>query len=429
MEDVEILIEHGRVVKLSRLPIGKPADGVVDLRGLLVIPGLIDVHVHLRGLNLAYKEDYDTGTLAAAAGGVTTVLDMPNTDPPTEDAESLMLKIRVAERRVYANVGFYGFIPKDLAELPKMAELGAFGFKVFTHRRMPGYRFERIEDLKEPFKAAAEVGLPILVHAEDREAFNRVRSENPGGGLEAFERALPEGSEEKAVCRVLRLARKVRGVKIHICHVSSPRSLSLIAEAKAEGLPVTCEVTPHHLLLTNEVYRRLGFYGLVDPPLRSRRSVEGLWSGLREGLIDCIATDHAPHTFEEKTAGEFWNLKTGFPGLETILPLMLDCVNRGWLSLAELIRLTSEKPAAVFKIEDRGAVEVGYWADLTAVNLKEEVTIEPSEFNSKAKHSPFRGWRVRGAPKTVFVNGDPVILDGEVLDKPGIGAILKPGVS
>jgi len=429
VDDAELLIENGRIKEVSRLSIRKPVDETFDLKGLLIIPGLIDVHVHLRGLNLAYKEDYDTGTMAAASGGVTTVLDMPNTDPPTVDLESLDLRIKAAEPKLYANVGFYSFVPEDLTEVSELAEAGVFGFKLFMHRRMPGYRFETLEDLKDILKAVGEVGLPLLVHAEDRGLLETVRSENPDGGLETFEKALSEESEEKAVKTVLEALEAVKKARVHFCHVSSIGALRLIEAAKASGLPVSCEATPHHLLLTREVYERLGFYGLVDPPLRSKESSEALWSAVEHGVVDCIATDHAPHTLEEKTVGGLWSLKTGFPGLETLLPLMLDCVNKGRLSLSELVRLTAHNPARLFRIADRGCIEVGYWADLTAVDLKKEAIIDPSSFKSKAKHSPFEGWRVKGVPETVFVNGELVLLDGEVVCGPGVGRVLRPGVS
>ncbi|MCD6444546.1 dihydroorotase family protein [Candidatus Bathyarchaeota archaeon] len=429
VDDAEIFLENGRITDITKLGIQRPVDETFDLKGLLVIPGLIDVHVHLRGLNLAYKEDYDTGTMAAASGGVTTVLDMPNTNPPTVDSKSLKLRVEAAEPKLYVNTGFYSFVPEDLTEASKLADAGIFGFKLFMHRRMPGYKFETLDGLRDILKAVSKVDLPLLVHAEDREVLETVKSENPNGDLETFEKALSEESEEKAVKMVLKALKAVKEARVHFCHVSSIGALKAIEMAKASGLPISCEVTPHHLLLTREVCIRLGFYGLVDPPLRSKESSAGLWSGIKRGVVDCIATDHAPHTLEEKTVGTLWSLKTGFPGLETLLPLMLDCVNKGRLSLSELVRLTAHNPAKIFRIVDRGRIEVGYWADLTVVDLKKEAVIEPSSFKSKAKHSPFEGWRVRGVPQTVFVNGEPVVLEGELVCKPGVGRVLKPGVS
>lgn len=428
VDGVEVLVENGRIKELSRLDIQKPIDETLNLKGLLVIPGLIDVHVHLRGLRLAYKEDYDTGTMAAVSGGVTTVLDMPNTDPPTVDVKSLELRAKAAEPKLYVNVGLYSFMPENLAEVYRLAEMGVFGFKLFMHRDMPGYKFETVEDLKNVLRVVGEVGLPLLVHAEDKAIFETVRSETQENGIEAFERALPEESEEKAVRTVLEALKYVKKARVHFCHVSSIGALKAIEEAKTSGLCVSCEVTPHHLLLTRSDYRRLGLYGLVDPPLRPEESSRALWLAVKHGVVDCIATDHAPHTLREKTVGKLWDLKTGFPGLETLLPLMLDCVNRGLLSISDLVRLTAYNPARLFKVAERGCIEVGYWADLTAVDLKNETVIDPSSFRSKAKHSPFKGWIVKGTPKTVLVNGVPVLLDGEIVSGPGVGRLLKPGV-
>lgn len=425
---VEILVEDGKISRLTKLKINKPVDETIDLNGLLVIPGLIDVHVHLRGLNLSYKEDYDTGTLAAAFGGISTVLDMPNTDPATENAETLRSKIETAKPKIYVNVGFYSFIPEKLTEISRLVAEGVFGFKVFMHRVMPGYKFNSLEDLRKPFEAIGRTGLPVLVHAERRETYEAVKHANPNGGLEAFEAALSEESENESVDELTAMLRKIKPVKLHFCHITSPVSLKRIAEAKAEGLSVTCEVTPHHLLLSKKNYETLGIYGLVDPPLRSEGCVEGLWVGVRKTMVDCIASDHAPHTLEEKSIGNIWSIKTGFPGLETLLPLMLDCVNRGWLSLSKLVELTSQNPAKIFRIAGRGSIEIGYWADLTVVDLNGEFRIDPSEFKSKAKHSPFKGWKGRGIVKGVLVNGEPVFLNGEILSKPGVGRVIKPGV-
>jgi len=210
--------------------------------------------------------------------------------------------------------------------------------------------------------------------------------------------------------------------------VSTKQSLETIYEAKKSGLPITCEVTPHHLFLSTEDLKHVGVMALTVPPLRDKSHVEALWSGLRQGIVDLIGSDHAPHTFTEKNAESVWDVKTGIPGLETSLPLMLTAVNAGLLGIADVVRLMAENPAKIFKLKGRGFIKEGCKADLVAVDLEREYCIDASKFHSKARFSPFHGKRVKGKPVKTFVGGRLVMDGDEIVAEAGCGEVILGGV-
>jgi len=240
----------------------------------------------------------------------------------------------------------------------------------------------------------------------------------------AYVKAHPPEAELQSIQRIIRLVRK-SGVRVHFCHISSALGLKAVLVAKRADLPVTCEVTPHHLLLSSEEYKRSGSFALTDPPLRTREDVSALWDALEGGFIDTIASDHAPHTLEEKAVKSIWEAQPGIPGLETTLSLLLTQVNEGRLSLAELVRLTATEPAKIFHLSERGNLEEGNWADIVVVDMKQEYEIDSSLFFSKAKYSPFDGVQVKGKPVKTFVNGQLVMDEGEIVAEPGTGQTVS----
>jgi len=212
---------------------------------------------------------------------------------------------------------------------------------------------------------------------------------------------------------------------LHFCHLSTGKGLCAVAEAKQTDQKVTCEVTPHHLLLTKDSYEELGPKALTKPPLRSEEEREALWKGITENTIDTIGSDHAPHTLEEKEVNSIWQVKGGVPGLETTLPLMLTLVHKKQLSLDKLVQLLAENPAAIFGLKDRGVIEEGKNADLVVIDYNKRFNIEASKFKSKAKFSPFDGWEVQGRPVKTFVNGELVMEEQEIVAKPGCGRVVR----
>jgi dihydroorotase len=422
-----IAIDKGKIVKIAKDTNLPPASTKIDLKGHIILPGLIDLHVHLRDQQLAYKEDFFTGTVAAAAGGVTLVVDMPNNKPVTVDSFSLKERMKLAEKQVLVNVGFNSAFPKRAEEIAEVVKAGAVGFKVYLSHRIGGIDVDDDEMLVAAFREAAVKGVPVAVHAEDRKILEERRREMETAkrnDTEAYVKAHPPEAEAQSIQRIILLVKK-SGVQVHFCHLSSALGLNAVLVAKKAGLPVTCEVTPHNLLLSSEQYRRSGFFALTDPPLRTREDVSALWGALKRGFIDVIASDHAPHAFKEKNVDSVWEAKPGVPGLETTLSLLLTQVNEGRLSLAELVRRTAEEPAKIFHLSKRGFLEEGNWADLVVVDMKREYKIDSSVFLSKAKYSPFDGMHVKGKAVKTFVNGRLVMDEGEIVAEAGAGEVVS----
>lgn len=385
-----------------------PGARVVDASNLLIFPGLIDPHVHLREPGGEHKEDFTSGTRAALAGGFTTVLVMPNTDPPVTGRETLSRTLDLAASKAVCDYGlFVGATADNAAEAAALDDV--VGLKLYMGSStgsllvadLPGQiaHFERYPGI-------------IAVHAEDEAAVAHFATRG---------QRRPPLCAALAVSRALALAERY-GCRLHVCHVSTAHELALIRDAKSRGVRVTCEVTPHHLFLTTEDEARLGSLGQMNPPLRSQQDVEALWDNL--DTIDCLATDHAPHTLAEKRSPL---PPSGVPGLETVLSLVLTAV---WVvgissSLCEVARLMTEGPARTFGLSHKGHITPGYDADLTLVDPNAEWTIGERPFHTKCGWSPFEGRKVRGRVERVFLRGQEVYNGGEILARSGYGRIVN----
>lgn len=421
-----LAIENEKIVKIAKEPNLPKASKRINIEGKIIIPGLIDSHVHLRDEEYAYREDFTSGTEAAAAGGVTTVVDMPNNRPVTMSVETLRKRMELAEKRILVNVAFNSAFPITKDEVHDIAKQGAAGFKLFLLQQVGGANIDDDEVLQGYFNEIAEEKLPICVHAEDKATLEEAKEEIQESGrndAEAFLEAHPAIAESKAIQRVTRLANN-SGAHVHVCHVSSAAGIDEVARAKKEKVNLTCEVTPHHLLLTADSMRKCGNIALMLPPLRRREDMDALWKALQKGLVDTVGSDHAPHSLAEKSAKSIWDVKPGITGLETLLPLMLNEVNHGRLTINQLIRLVVEKPAEIFHLKNRGSINVGSTADLAVIDLKQEYKIDASKFYSKAKFSPFDGCEVNGKVLKTFVNGHLIMDEGEIVAKP-IGRIIR----
>jgi dihydroorotase len=400
---LDLLVENGAIAGTGQQlrPPAEPTE-ILDASGQVVCPGLIDMHVHLREPGYEYKETVRTGTRAAAAGGFTAVCCMANTDP-VNDTRAVTDYI-LARARAEGAVRVYpigavtrGLAGKELAELAELAEAGCVAFSDDGKPVMNADLFRRAMEYTLPF------GCPVISHAEDADlAHGTCISE----GVVSMELGLPgspAAAEEIMVARDILLA-ELTGAHVHIAHVSTAGTVRLLRDAKARGLRVTAEVTPHHLILTEEAVRGYDPNTKMNPPLRARRDVEALIEALGDGTIDCIATDHAPHALSEKE-GEYEQAASGIVGLETAVSLLLDrLVRPGLLGLPTLIARMSSDPARLLNLPG-GGLAPGAPADITLLDPSRELTIDPARFHSKSRNTPFGGYRVVGAPVMTIVGG------------------------
>lgn len=426
--DCSIAVDEGQIVKIGKETNIPKSDMRLNLKNLLVLPGLIDAHVHLRDQGKAYKEDFFSGTAAAAAGGITTVLDMPNNSPVTMSVETLRSRVQIAERGILVNVGFFCEFPNSPAEIVGIVKEGAVGFKLYMAEQIGGLDIQNSKALEEAFRAVGNVKFTTAVHAEDEQTLRRKENQLKSIGrnnIDDFLEAHSENVELKAIERLLKLG-EATGMHLHFCHVSTKSGLDRIVESKKSfHVPITCEVTPHHLLLSDSDLRRIGMLAVCMPPMRGNKDVKGLWSNLENGWVDIIGSDHAPHAVKEKEVDSVWDVKAGFPGLETTLPLLLTEINRGRISMGDVVKLMSENPAKIFRLHNKGTLKEGNDADFTVVDMKANYKIDALEFHSKAKFSPFDGREVKGKPVKTFVEGQLVMDNNNIVAKAGTGRIVR----
>lgn len=362
-----ILIEHGTIKAMLGPNDTTKTEHVVDISGLHVFPGLIDTHVHFRTPGAEHKEDWESGSRAAAAGGITTVIDMPNTTPPTTTAERLAEKRVIAGTKSVVNFGFFLGVDQMNPDIP--AHPGNIaGIKLYLDTTTGNYKIEDEKFLKKIFSTKDHFAL----HAES----------------ETFER----------IMKML----EPTGNPVHLCHANTAHHLQTARHYKQRGYPLTVEVCPHHLFLNTRDLTRLKGYGMVKPPLPTPKDQQELWAGIEDGTINTIATDHAPHTNEEKESN---NPPFGVPGLETSLALMLNAVNQKRLALTKVVELMCENPAKTFGIRNKGMIKEGYDADLTVVDMRLEREVANKNLFTKCGWSPFAGIRLKGWPVKTFVNG------------------------
>jgi dihydroorotase len=398
----DVLIDGGKIARVAARLQAPSGATVLEATGRWVCPGFIDMHVHLREPGHEYKETVATGTRAAAAGGFTAVCCMANTQP-VNDNRAVTDYIRAKAEsdgivRVYP-IGAVtrGLEGKELAELAELAEAGCVAFSDDGKCVMNAELYRRAMEYTLPF------GAPVISHAEDH-ALSGGGCMNEGVvSTELGLPGIPAAAEDVMVARDIVLA-ELTGAHVHIAHLSTAGAVRLVRDAKARGVRVTAEVTPHHLLLTEEAVRSWDANLKMAPPLRTKRDMEALIEGLADGTIDCVATDHAPHALSEKE-GEFDHAANGVVGLETAVALLLDrLVRPGLLPVTTLVSRLSCDPARLLRLPG-GSLGVGAPADLTLIDPDVEITIDPARLSSKSRNTPFAGWRATGAPCATIVAG------------------------
>jgi dihydroorotase len=404
-----IAIKDGRIHAIGAREAMPKASETLDATGLYVLPGAIDVHVHFRDPGYPQKEDFASGTAAAAFGGVTTVFDMPNTLPTIATPEALADKHRIAAEKAYVDYGLYAVLGEDSIEhVPALVEGGIIGFKLYM-----GNTFGRIPSpstgaMLEAFEVVAPTGKRISLHAETNSIMERREARLRAAGRTepiAHLAARPAVVAVEAVARAAILA-EWTGARIHVLHISSAAELRPLAEAKARGVEITGETCPHYLLLSETDYDKFGGIVRVNPPVREAANRQPLWDALLDGTVDMIATDHAPHTPEEKTRNDIWTVDCGFPGVETQMPLMLTEVNRGRATLSDYVRWSADAPAKVWGLYPRkGTIAVGSDADIAIVDLDRRWTIDDASIQSRSKISPWHGRQATALPIHTIVRG------------------------
>lgn len=401
---LEILIEDGCVTQVAEKAKGIRGAEILDATGLIVTPGLIDMHVHLREPGQEYKETVRTGTLAAAAGGFTAVACMPNTTPPN-DCRSVTEHIMAeARQNPFARVYPIGAVSRgqkgdELAEVGDMAVAGVVAISD------DGFPVKNAELMRRALMYAQHYDIPVIQHAQDMDLTGHGVMHEGEWSTRLGLPGIPGSAEDVMVARDLILVEDTGG-RYHVAHLSTGRCLDMVRQAKAKGLPVTCEVTPHHLLLTDEAVSTSGFstHTKMNPPLRSAADREALLNGLADGSVDAIASDHAPHHPDEKEL-QFSLAPFGIVGLETNLGLCFEkLVRPGIIGLPRLVELFSTNPARILNLPG-GTLSVGSPGDLTLFDPRRSVTVRAARFRSKALNTPFEGWKLRGRPMLTVVGG------------------------
>jgi dihydroorotase len=413
----DIGVAGGKIAEIGDL-YAAAAGERIDCRGLHVLPGVIDSQVHFREPGLVHKEDLETGSRGAALGGVTAVFEMPNTDPLTVSAEALADKVKRATGRMHCDFAFWvGGTHVNVANIPELERLpGAAGIKVFmgssTGKLLVPDDAGVLAVLRKTRRRAA-------FHSEDEPRLIERKILRVSGDPTSHHVWRDVATAVQSTERLIRIAREARA-QVHVLHISTREEIALLQDAKDVA---SCEATPHHLTLSDADYARLGTKLQMNPPVRGPEHRDGVWRGLAQGVIDVLGSDHAPHTLEEK-AKPYPQSPSGMTGVQTLVPIMLDHVAAGRLTLQRFVDLTSAGPARIFRIVGKGRIAAGYDADFTVVDLKRRETIRDSWIASRSGWTPYDGKSVTGWPVGTFVRGRKVMWEGE-LATPSTGAPVR----
>ncbi|HUD31090.1 MAG TPA: dihydroorotase [Novosphingobium sp.] len=412
----DVAVRDGKILGVGSYP---DAARRIDCTGLDVLPGVIDSQVHFREPGLEHKEDLETGSRAAVMGGITAVFEMPNTNPNTDTTERVLDKLSRAHHRMHCDHAFYvGATADNAVELAELERIpGTAGVKIFMGASTGSLLVAEDEQLA---RVLAHGRRRVAIHAEDEARMNARKDLRVEGDPSSHPVWRDDESAMLATKRILRLAREARR-PIHILHITTPAELELIAQHRDVA---TCEVTPQHLTLAaEEAYPRIGTFAQMNPPIRSAAHRDGLWHWLRQGVPDVLGSDHAPHTREEK-AKTYPNSPSGMPGVQTLLPLMLDHVAKGRMTLERLIDMTSAGVQRVFGLVGKGRIAVGYDADFTVVDRKGSFTVTEEWGESRCGWTPFAGMELEGRVIGTIVRGHTAMWEGQLANE-AVGEPLR----
>lgn len=439
-----IYIKDGKIAAITCEDLGGEVEEITDAKGLFVLPGLMDTHVHSRDGGAPEKEDFFHSTQAAAAGGLTTIFEMPNAIPAISNVKNFNKQLDNLTPKAHVDFAMWGLClgelnNKDLAELN---EAGVIAFKFFwgyavnseTYQLV--YNYDPNEknviaplgdgEVYKIFEQVSKTGKLISIHAENAALMetltSRVQKEEDYT-YEGLLRARPNLAEETVVQTAIAFAKATK-TRLHVLHVSAKESVELGKRAQEEGYPITMETCPHFLFLNNEDYDKVGPKMKVYPPIKYREDQEKLWEGIQDRVISLVCSDHAPHTAEQKD-GKLWEIPSGMCGVETLAPMMLDGVSKGKISINQLVGLLSENPAKLFGIyPEKGSLQVGTDADITIVDMNKKHTIREEELHSISKVTAFDGFEIQGMPVRTILRGKTIMKDGNIVSEP-FGKFIK----
>lgn len=446
MFEADIYIKDGKIAAISKERLEGEAKEETDATGQYVLPGLMDTHIHSRDPGPTHKEDFFTSTMAAAAGGITTVFEMPNTKRTINSADNFHAQVENLSSKAHVDFGLWAIClgKLNLHRLQELNEAGVIGFKFFWGYAINSETFELEYNYKPGmpnvipplhdgevyliFDEVAKTGKIFAIHAENNDLIQSLTQrvlESGRTDYNAFLEGRPPLAETVTVKTGISFARDT-GARLHILHVSAGDSVDVIEQAQKEGLPITAETCPQYLFLSNEDYDRVGPMMKIYPPIKYRADQERIWKGVQDGVLTIICSDHAPHTLEEKT-GDLWSIPAGMVGVETMVPLLLNAVSEGKLTLQQVVALCSENPARQYGIyPQKGSLEIGTDADFTIVDMDKKVVIKRENLHSRSQNTGFDGVEVTGYPVATIVRGHVVMKDGRIVSSPIGQVVLSP---
>ena len=411
LKEVDVAAKDGKICKIGR--ISEEAKETLNAEGQTVLPGCIDTQTHFREPGSTDTEDLHSGSRAAIAGGITSVFEMPNTNPPTSNINEFQRKLDLAKDRMYCNYAFYfGATADNSNDLASLKNLeGCCGIKLFAGSSTGNLLVAKEEDIHKVFQNSSKV---VAVHSEDEEILNINKKLIKKGDVHSHPVWRSVECAISSTRRIVKIAERYNK-KAHILHITTKEEIDFLSQHKGN---ITFEITPQHLTLyAPDCYNKLGTYAQMNPPLRDKSHYDRLWYAVRNNYNDTIGSDHAPHLKINKDK-EYPNSPSGMPGVQTLMPVMLNHVNEGKLTLNQLINFVCENPIKIFGIKNKGFIKEGYDADFTIVDMNKIIEIKNEEIESKCKWSPFNGDKFKGTPVATVINGDIKMKDGEIIGDP-----------
>ncbi len=411
LENNDIAIKDGKISKIGQVS-GETKE-VYDAKSQIVLPGCIDTQTHFREPGSTDTEDLHSGSRAAVAGGITAVFEMPNTNPPTSNLKEFQRKLDLAKDRMYCNYAFYfGATAGNVSQLTELKNLeGCCGIKLFVGSSTGNLLVALEEDIDKVFQNSSKV---VAVHSEDEEILNKNKKLIKNGDVHSHPIWRSEECAISSTRRIVRLAKKYNK-KAHVLHITTKQEVDFLSQHKGN---ITFEITPQHLTIyAPDCYNKLGTYAQMNPPIRDKSHYDRLWYAVKNNLNDTIGSDHAPHLKVNKDK-EYPSSPSGMPGVQTLMPVMLDHVNHGKLSLSQLVNLVCENPIKIFGIQNKGFIKEGYDADFTIVDMNKKIKVKNENIESKCKWTPFNGFEFNGTPVATIIDGKIKMKNGKIIGEP-----------